>query len=97
MKKISKGLENRIIIILQNNNSIGRIAKMTSVSKSTVFEVWKPNNLQAFVNSGGRPKMSPDHGARHMERLLRKSSTLTHKKAPQAINKPTSKWTARRA
>lgn len=97
MKKITKDLENRIVVLLQKKESTRKIAEKTGVGKSTVIAVRKRNNLESPGDFGGRPRMLTDSDARQMERLLRKSSKLTPQEATLAINKPTSEWTARRA
>lgn len=97
MKKIPADLENRVVVLLRNNNSIGKVVQITGLSKSTVFSVRKRNNLESSGNCGGRPRVLNDTDARHMERLIRNSSKITPKEASQIINKPTSEWTARRA
>lgn len=97
MRKTPTDIENNVINLLQNNYSCRKIAEKLNLSKSTVNDIKKRQNVACNNNQGGRPRLLSDGDARQIERLLHNKDTKTPKNAAKSIGKDVSSWTVRRA
>ena len=79
MKRLSKDKTNRIIRLLELNYSMGKIAKIVGVSKSTVSKIKQQYNIITKTNLGGRPSKLNEKNKRQIIR------NITSGKASHAV------------
>ena len=97
MRKVSQEIEDRIVALTNDGQSSRIIAKQLKISQSVVLRVQKRRAVVPRVQNSGRKKLLTSEDARLMLNHMQKNEGLTPLLAAIAINKPVSRWTAKRA
>ncbi|TMW41337.1 hypothetical protein DOY81_013584, partial [Sarcophaga bullata] len=97
MQKVSQEIEDSIVALTNDGQSSRIIAKQLNISQSVVLRVQKRRAVVPKVQNNGRKKLLTPEDARLMLSHMQKNEGLTPMLAAIAINKPVSRWTARRA
>lgn len=87
---------NEIIKLLQNNNSVRKIAKKYNISHMTVQRIKQKHNIETS-NTPGRPRKIDDRTCRHLAKLVTSDNAITPAEALKTLNIDASEWTARRS
>lgn len=97
MRKLLRDVEDKVIVLIKNGYSARKIAEKLNISRQTVINVKKRQNIVQVVNAGGRPRKLTDGDARAVERLLRKNECRTPREAAAKLELQASTWTVRRS
>ena len=97
MQKVSQEIEDSIVALTNDGQSSRNIAKQLKISQSVVLRVQKRRSVVPQTQNNGRKKLLTPEDARLMLSHMQKNEGLTPMLAAIAINKPVSRWTARRA
>ena len=87
MKQTSKDKINEVTRYLNLDYSLGKIAKIVGISKSSVFRIKKEHNILTNCSLGGRPAKLNDKNKRQILRSITSGKTSNAVEASKDLNK----------